>query len=159
MRIKVPRIIKNWKYATAIIPAVDGFVTNNAGSGRRFAVCNNPQYRDEAFKEFGLTPDLEEPIYKNFTGNHYLEGAFVHEHSDPAPDGYEHVRCNLMIKKPISGGMPVIDGEELVIDEGDLWLCLASLEKHSSTPISGGERITFSFGALINKHNVEKILA
>lgn len=159
MNIKVPRIIKNWKHAVAIVPATDGFVTNNAGSGRRFAVCNNPIYRTEAFQEFSLIPDLEEPIYKNFTGNHYLEGAFVHEHSDPAPKGYEHVRCNLMIKKPTFGGMPVIDGEELVIDEGDLWLCLASLEKHSSTPISGGERITFSFGALIDKHSVEKILA
>jgi hypothetical protein len=159
MNLKVPRIIKNWEYAKFIIPASKGFVTNNAGSGRRFSICNNPLYRTEAFKEFKLTPDLEEPIYKNFTGNHYLEGAFVHEHSDPAPEGYEHVRCNLMIKKPLVGGMPIIDGAELAIEEGDLWLCLASLEKHASTPISGGERVTFSFGALVNKHSVEKILA
>ena len=159
MKIKVPRIIKNWKYANAIIPAVDGFVANNVSSGRRFAVCNNPIYRTEAFQEFSLTPYLEEPLFGNFTGNHYLEGAFVHEHIDPAPESYEHVRCNLMIKKPAFGGMPVIDGEELVVNEGDLWLCLASLEKHSSTQISGGERIIFSFGALIDKHSVEKILA
>lgn len=158
MKIKVPRIVKNWKYANAIIPAVDGFVINNAGGGRRFAVCSNPIYRKEAFKEFSLIPDLEEPIFKNFTGNHYLEGAFVQEHSDPAPEGYAHVRCNLMIKKPAVGGIPVIDGGELVVNEGDLWLCLASLEKHASTPISGGERIIFSFGALINKQSVEKIL-
>jgi hypothetical protein len=64
-----------------------------------------------------------------------------------------------MIKKPLSGGMPVIDGQELNIEKGDLWLCLASLEEHSSTPINGGERIIFSFGALINKNSVEKILA
>lgn len=159
MNITVPRIIKNWRYASAIIPASQGFVTNSVSSGRRFAVCSNPLYRFEAFQEFNLIPDLEEPMYKNFTGNHYLEGAFVHEHIDPAPNGYEHVRCNLMIRKPSFGGMPVIDGEELTLKEGDLWLCLASLEKHSSTPISNGERIIFSFGALINKHSVEKILA
>jgi len=159
VKIKVPRVIKNWRYAEFVIPAIEGFVINNAGSGRKFAICSNPLYREEAFKEFNLLPDLEEPIFKNFTGNHYLEGAYVHEHSDSAPDGYVHVRCNLMIKKPKCGGAPIIDGQELVVDEGDLWLCLASLEKHSSTPINGGERVTFSFGALINKQSVEKILA
>ena len=34
---------------------------------------------------------------------------------------------------------------EIQIDENDLWLCLASLEKHSSTPVEGGERLIFSF--------------
>lgn len=122
-------------------------------------MCEDPLYRVEAFQEFNLIPDLEEITFKNYTGNHYVDGAFVHEHTDPAPEGYEHVRCNLMIKKPKVGGLPIIDGEELDVDEGDLWLCLASLEKHSSTPISGGERIIFSFGALIERANVEKILS
>ena len=159
MNLKIPRVVKNWEWAKFIVPAKEGFTTNSAGSGRRFAICDNPVYRTEAFKEFDLIPDLEEPVFKNFTGNHYLDGAFVHEHSDFAPEGYVHVRCNLMIKKPSVGGMPIIDGQELFIQENDLWLCLASLEKHSSTPILGGERVTFSFGALVNKHSVEKILA
>jgi hypothetical protein len=54
-----------------------------------------------------------------------------------------------MIKKPNIGGNPVIDGEEFNIEVNDLWLCLASLETHSSTPIYGGERLIFSYGALI----------
>jgi hypothetical protein len=158
MNLKIPRVIKNWQYAKFVTPAANGFVINKAGPGRRSAVCNDPLYRVEAFKEFGLTPDLEEPVSKNFTGNHYLNGAYVHEHTDAAPSGYVHVRCNLMINKPKFGGMPVINGQELCVDEGDLWLCLASLEKHSSTPISGGERVIFSFGALINKQKIDQIL-
>jgi len=159
MKLKIPRIIKNWGYAKYIIPATEGYIENNVGYGRRFAICKNPIYREKAFKEFNLVPDLEEPMFKNFTGNHYIDGAFVHEHVDPAPKGYVHVRCNLMLKKPFSGGMPIIDGEELVVDNNDLWLCLASLERHASTPIGGSERFIFSFGALINVQNVEQILS
>lgn len=160
MNLKVPRVIKNWKFAPMIIPAKDGFVINNVGSGRRFAVVNHAPYREEAFAEFGLVPEADEPIFGNFTGNHFLDGAFVHEHCDPAPDGYVHARCNLMIKKPTKGGMPVIDGKEVPVEEGDLWLCLSSLENHASTPIEGGERIIFSFGALVPQLQVaEKVLA
>ena len=158
MKLKIPRIVKQWSYANKIFPAKDGFITNNAGSGRRFAVCSNPVFRNEVFKEFGLTPELEEPIFKNFTGNHYLDGAFVHEHTDPAPDGYVHVRCNLMLQKPQEGGDPIIDGEKLNVQNGDLWICLASLEPHSSTPIKNGERFIFSFGSLISYTKIKEIV-
>jgi hypothetical protein len=160
MKLKISRVVKQWNYADKIFPAKDGFITNNFGSGRRFSICNNPVFRNEAFKEFGLIPELEEPIFQNFTGNHYLDGAFVHKHTDPAPDGYVHTRCNLMIQKPLEGGNPVIDEEELNVCNGDLWICLASLETHSSTPIKGGERFIFSFGSLILYKKIkEAILA
>lgn len=63
-----------------------------------------------------------------------------------------------MMRKPKNGGNPVIDGEELNIEEGDLWLCLASMELHSSTPITGGERMIFSFGGLVPIKQIENIL-
>ena len=63
-----------------------------------------------------------------------------------------------MIKKPTIGGNPIIDGEEFNIEVNDLWLNLASLEEHSSTPIYGGERLIFSFGALIKLDKIKNIL-
>lgn len=158
MKLKIPRVVRKWSHADKIFPAKDGYVTNNAGSGRRFAICSNPIFRNEAFGAFGLTPELEEPMFQNFTGNHYLDGAFVHEHIDIAPNGYVHTRCNLMIQKPQEGGNPVIDGEEFNVQNGDLWICLASLEKHCSTPIKGNERFIFSFGSLIPYTKIKEIV-
>jgi hypothetical protein len=63
-----------------------------------------------------------------------------------------------MLKKPLKGGNPVLDGEEIQVDQNDLWLCLASLEKHRTTPIEGGERLIFSFGALVSIDQIKKII-
>ena len=64
-----------------------------------------------------------------------------------------------MLKKPQSGGNPVIDGEEFEVFEKSLWLCVASKEQHASTPIKGGERLIFSFGGLVETNQVERLLA
>lgn len=49
MKLKIPRVIRQWSYADKIFSAKDGYVTNNSGSGRRFAICSNPVFRNEAF--------------------------------------------------------------------------------------------------------------
>lgn len=157
MRLSISRVVKNWKYASMVDPSFN-FNLNPLGDGRRFAVQNTAPYWKEAFAEFGLKPTEVEPLFKNLTGNHFQDGAFVHPHTDPAPEGMVHTRCNLMLKKPKEGGNPVLDGEELDIEEGDLWLCLASMELHSSTPIKGGERLIFSFGGLVPIEQIEAIV-
>jgi len=158
MRLAIPRVVRQWKHASQVVPNLN-FELNQAGYGRRFATQESAPYWAEAFAEFGLAPTSVEPIFKNLTGNNYAEGAFVHPHTDPAPDGFVHTRCNLMLRKPKNGGNPVLGGEEIVVEEGDLWLCLASLELHSTTPISGGERLIFSFGGLVPFEQIQKILA
>ena len=158
MKLTIPRVIRQWKYASQVAPNLN-FEPNNAGPGRRFATQESAPYWVEAFAEFGLVPTAVEPMFKNLTGNNYAEGAFVHPHIDSAPDGFVHTRCNVMLRKPEVGGNPVLDGEEFDVQEGDLWLCLASLELHSSTPISGGQRLIFSFGGLVPVAQVQKILA
>jgi hypothetical protein len=157
MRLSIPRIVKGWRYGGLVSPSFD-FAPNSAGNGRRFATQDEAPYWLEAFAEFGLVPLYLEPMFKNLTGNHFQDGAFVHPHTDPAPEGLVHTRCNLMIRKPNSGGNPVIDGEELDVDEGDLWLCIASMELHSSTPIYGGERLIFSFGGLVPVEQILKVV-
>jgi hypothetical protein len=156
MKLKINRVIKNWKYANNIIIENNQFIEN--GHGRKFKIQDSANHWKDAFNEFGLKPDKIEPIFKNFIGNHFKDGAAVHEHTDFAPDGYVHTRCNLMLKKPLKGGNPILDGEEIEIDKNDLWLCLASLEKHYTTPIEGGERLIFSFGGLVPIEQIKQII-
>jgi hypothetical protein len=156
MKLKINRVIKNWKFADNILIENNQFIEN--GFGRRFKTQNSASHWEEAFAEFGLKPHCLEPIFKNFIGNHFKDGATVHEHTDEAPEGFVHTRCNLMLKKPIKGGNPILDGEEIKIDKNDLWLCLASLEKHYTTPIEGGERLIFSFGGLVPIEQIKKII-
>lgn len=112
----------------------------------------------EAFAVFGFNDLASEPQYGTFIGNHYKDGAAVHAHTDTAPDGFAQVRCNWMLKKPPVGGDPILDGEVVPVQEGDLWLCLASLERHSTTAIYGGERWVCSFGALVKNGDLQHLL-
>lgn len=143
------RIIKNWKPISQFSLPADVFRGN--GYGRRYMSINDLPFRAEAFMAFGYDEIEGEPIFKNFIGNHFLDGAFVHEHMDTAPYGFMHVRANWMLKKPPAGGNPILDGVELQVDIGDLWICYASEERHSSVPIKGGQRTVCSFGALIKR--------
>jgi hypothetical protein len=145
------RVLKAWKSPQAFVMPEGPFVDNLAGAGRRHKAYDETELRAEAFAAFGFRDLLPEPIYKNFIGIHYLDGAFVHEHTDVAPDGLMHVRVNWMVEKPTAGGNPVLGGVESHVEAGDLWICYASEERHSSVPIRGGQRLVCSFGALIKK--------
>lgn len=154
MKLAHPRVIKSWKHSSCFSMPPGQFLGN--GAGRRFLPHDEAAFRLEAFAAFGLSNLADEPMFRNFIGNHFEDGARVHEHSDRAPAGYVHARYNWMVKKPQAGGDPVIDGEVVSVEEGDLWLCLASHERHASTPIFGGERIVYSFGALIPAEEVRR---
>lgn len=143
------RVIKNWKSPDLFIMPTGIFKENIISNGRRFLLFSDSGFRTEAFSAFGIYELHEEPMYKNFIGNHYLDGAFTHYHKDPAPEGFVHVRCNWLIKKPFVGGNPIINNKELHTDAGDLWICFASKEIHGTTPIKNGERLICSFGALV----------
>jgi hypothetical protein len=156
MKLKINRVVKNWNFANKIFIENNSFKDN--GFGRKFKMQDSVNHWEDAFFEFGLKPTCVEPILKNFIGNHFKDDAFVHPHTDPAPDGFVHTRCNLMLKKPLKGGNPILDGKEINVEQNDLWLCLASLEKHSSTPIKEGERLVFSFGGLVPIEQINKII-
>lgn len=159
MKITAPRVIRNWEHAKSVSPDFTVPFLYLGDSGRRNSRQGKPECWGLAFSAFGLVPTAVEPNYGNFLGNHFKDGAYVHEHTDGAPEGYAHVRCNLMLRKPDVGGNPVLDGEEVEVGEGDLWLCIASHEKHSSTPIQGGERLVFSFGGLVSVEQIERLKA
>lgn len=110
----------------------------------------------EKMTEFGIKNWKEEPIFGVFIGVNE-EQAFVHEHSDSADESECHLRLNFLIQKPIGGGMPILNGKKFSIEEGDCWINLANIWKHSSTPVVGNRvRIVLSVGALVS--NEEKSL-
>lgn len=122
------------------------------GYGRRFVkhVDVPDDIADIIFAKFGLRRAKAEPLFGNFLGNHHLDGAFVHNHTDPAPFGFEHVRCNIALEMPEEGGLPVLDHKVLDVKRGDAWVCFASMELHGSTPTKGGQRLIASIGALVD---------
>ena len=158
MNLKINRIIKNWKYASDIEYTTD-YIKNNAGSGRRFAkqIINKDLWQ-KAFAEFNLYPIEEDRTLGSLLMNHYQDNTFTHLHKDQAPKGYVHIRANIMLKKPKSGGDVIIDDKIYNVNQNDLWLLLASLEEHGSTSIKNGERLIYSFGAIIEKQKIQEII-
>lgn len=79
------------------------------------------------------------------------DGAFVPEHIDDnfGHKNCDHMRFNMLISKPLFGGMPVIGGKVLNLEEGDCWSFLANKHKHSCQRVQGPiERISASIGLL-----------
>jgi hypothetical protein len=158
MKLAVGRVVNNWRDVNLFDRPSVAFVENSISPGRRYAAHLQTHLAEDAFAAFGLRMDGPEPMFGHMIGNNYADGAFVHQHKDPAPNGFAHVRCNWMIKKPPVGGDPILDGEVVPVAEGDLWLCLASLERHGTTPIYGGERLIYSFGALISGKQMDSVV-
>jgi len=128
------------------------------GFGRRYARYSEAPNFKEVFALYGINPVKVEPMFQCLIGNHYLDGAFVHEHQDTNKGNLAHVRVNVMLKKPVTGGNPVLNGVELSVNEGDIWLCLAGEERHSSTPMYGGQRVVFSYGGLVERHEITEYI-
>jgi len=159
MELTINRVVKKWQYASKIVPSTDLDQYVLAKQGRRFAMQPDAPFWKEAFHEYGLEPTEVEPMFQNMTLNHYEDNGYTHEHIDIAKDGFVHARCNVALKMPELGGHPIIDGEPIMVELHDMWLCLSSLERHASSPIKGGQRTVFSFGALVPVEQVNKILA
>ena len=81
-------------------------------------------------------------------------GGFIHRHSDAyIPDcpghrpGLEHFRCNIVVSLAHPSGRPIIEGETLEVEEGDLWAFFASRLMHETRTVQGSQpRIVFGFG-------------
>lgn len=82
-----------------------------------------------------------------------FEGGDVYEHIDPKEeDGLEVLRCNIMTRKPVEGGILFVGGKKIELEEGDLHCYLASNIRHCVTPVIGSRsRILWMFGYQISK--------
>lgn len=109
--------------------------------------------RDRFMTELGITEWQEEPMFGIFIGVN-TEGGAVHEHTDTAPNTHFHLRLNVMLQKPVSGGNPIMNQKEISIEEDETWINIADYWKHASTPVIGNkERIVMSIGSFVPKTN------
>ena len=89
-----------------------------------------------------------------------FDGGDVYEHMDPKEDhGFDVLRCNIMTRKPVEGGVLFVGGKQIELEEGDLHCYLASDVKHYVTTVSGPRsRVLWMFGYQIRKRDwVEKL--
>lgn len=160
MKLKVDRVIKNWRYADQVILDNFNFIVNETGiKGRKYATQKENYFlREVAFNEFGITKFRKEKRLGDLVLWHYSAGAHAPIHKDVIePDKY-HIRCNVMMRKPKIGGNVIIDNEEIELEKNDLWIVIANLEEHGSTPIEDGDRIIFSMGCVIDKEEIKKLI-
>jgi hypothetical protein len=107
--------------------------------------------RDRAIAALQIDQYVEEPTFKCFLGCN-LAGGFVHPHIDKAPPGKWHIRCNLMLSKPLEGGVPIIENKLIELQEGDLWAFIPSQLRHWSSQVEGErKRFICSYGFLVNR--------
>jgi hypothetical protein len=158
MKLSIGRVVSDWRDVKHFDAREVVFAKNTNGPGRRCALHLNTPLAEKAFAAFGIKMDAPEPMFGHMIGNQYADGAFVHQHKDFTQNGFAHVRCNWLVKKPPVGGHPVLDDEVIAVNEGDLWLCLSSIELHGTTPIYGGERLVYSFGAFVKLEQLQPLL-
>lgn len=87
-----------------------------------------------------------EPILKDFANEVFATG-FVEQHTDSAPDGLKHMRCNIMLQKPEKDGQIVYDGKIYDLDVGDM-IVIDTAKKHGVTMVKGNisyKTIVFGF--------------
>ena len=80
------------------------------------------------------------------------ENDTVYEHIDPKwYPPRETLHCNLMLQKPIGGGIPIIEGKDIHLNEKDLLCYYVSKVRHSSSKVIGNKpRFLYTFGFCIN---------
>lgn len=137
------------------------------GNGRKFysTINSNEEInfylkatRQLCLKKLDIDQFEEEPCFGIFIGVNTNSGA-VHEHTDPTKDEYIHFRLNFLVSKPEYGGVPIVNGEIIEVDELESWINCASKWLHKSTPVVGLKpRIVLSLGALITEQQVEKVI-
>jgi len=89
-----------------------------------------------------------------------FDGGDVYEHMDPKEDhGFDVLRCNVMTRKPVEGGILFVGGKQISLEEGDLHCYLASDVSHYVTTVSGPRsRVLWMFGYQICKRDwVERL--
>jgi len=168
-QLQVPKLLKESLVDFALATGIQYFKSNSYGTGRRFCNLNLldihltdqvKKFADSCFKEIFNVVVIEEPSFGNFLGVNNT-GAYVHEHKDgKGPNNEWHVRLNFLIQKPLGGGMPVINGNTLSLNENDCWINLASQWYHSSTPVEGNRsRIVLSLGSFVDQSSVIRSLS
>lgn len=76
-----------------------------------------------------------------------FDGGDLYPHKDPRNGSYAALRCNVMTRKPESGGILHLDDQQIDLEVGELHCYLASEFEHKVTTIHGDtSRVLWMFG-------------
>jgi len=139
----------------------DSFQSNGAGLYRKFLNINKFKNVPSLFFEIKERILKEEEINEwqldSFFGDIITfneEDGFVHEHTDPTLPDSNHIRFNLFLSKPESGGNPIYNGKELEYEECCYNKYYVNTSKHASVPVKGKKpRIAISYGISIKNES------
>ena len=148
-----------------LISGIDKFIINQAGEKRRWCNLNKInnslskevyEFSNKCFNNIGITEFEDETLLGNFISFNE-ETAFIHPHTDTRNDnGDWHVRINFIVQKPTIGGIPVIEGNKIDVEERNSWINFASENIHQSTPVEGSkQRIGLSLGKYIKQEIIK----
>ena len=85
---------------------------------------------------------------------YYPKNTLMHEHTDPAIAPYStHWRVGVVIEQQCVGGDLILEGQELVMNEGDAYIFKACTQSHAVTRIISGKRLVFTMAAYVNENN------
>jgi hypothetical protein len=102
---------------------------------------------------------FDEDPYKGSFLSWIGPGSGVHQHCDARLEvaGEEHLllRCNVFLRRPALGGLPVIESREVDVADRGMWAFYPSELVHAATLVDGGEhRGLLSFGYLVHPADV-----
>ena len=97
---------------------------------------------------------FEEDPYKGTFLTYAVSGAAVHQHLDATvlvgDEPCDILRCNVLFRRPESGGFPVINGTSVEIPDRGMWAFFPTALVHSATQVDGTTRRgTLSFGFIV----------
>lgn len=144
------------------------FQKNTAGKCRYYCLLKNlnseiaelaNNIRSKTLSFFELQNVHDEPLFGNFIGV-ITDGGYIHPHVDPGSyiknKFYHHVRFNFLISKPFSGGIPIVEGHKLSVEEGQGWVNFSSLHTHSCNVVVGEKpRVCLSLGVLVSQDEIQ----
>ena len=171
--VKIPEELRQDIINFALTPDNEVYFDVNRSNDiyrfRRFCVTTNyPEleitqnirnFAKQAYSEIGVDNFIEENVYGNFIGVNF-KGGNVHIHRDQKHEkGFIHTRFNFLLQKPESGGIPIIDGIEYPMEEGQSWINLASEWMHGSSPVEGDRaRVVLSLGTYLHPGVVKYLI-
>lgn len=85
-----------------------------------------------------------------------LHGSQMHKHIDTAPTGFIHIRYNVYVSIPVSGGLPIYSDKLLEIKEKNYVCCRSSIDHHFTLKTLGPRpRIVLSYGYYVPEEKLE----
>jgi hypothetical protein len=102
---------------------------------------------------------FDEDPYKGSFLSYIAPGGGVHQHRDARleVDGEEYLllRCNVLLHRPATGGLPVIESREFDVGDRGMWAFFPSELVHAATQVRGSEhRGLLSFGYLVRAADI-----